>query len=202
MSRNADSDENGDSGEISSINLTTLMQITSTEMDLTCWRIWRFLYLACSIKSVFLEWNIKQCIISIVLKSFHPSAMENNINFLCSLSVMPKRNLSSTMRVARGGNGKQSRYWYFPLPLYFFRSVSVLPNGIPRCKACYPCVTESQIYLPTSKACFSSGTKSNVSWFRSFWNRLTRGRNGKQYIFPSFFKRVQMTRLERKKLSI
>ena len=36
MSRNADSDENGDSGEISSINLTTLMQITSTEMDLTC----------------------------------------------------------------------------------------------------------------------------------------------------------------------
>ena len=42
MSRNAGSDENGDSGEISSVNLTIFMQITSTEMGLTCWRIWRF----------------------------------------------------------------------------------------------------------------------------------------------------------------
>ena len=33
MSRNAGSDENGDSGEISSVNLTILMQITSTEMS-------------------------------------------------------------------------------------------------------------------------------------------------------------------------
>ena len=39
MSRNAGRDKNGDSGEISSVNLTIFMQITSTEMDLTCWRI-------------------------------------------------------------------------------------------------------------------------------------------------------------------
>ena len=39
MSRNAGSGENGDSGEISSVNLTIFMQITSTEMGLTCWRI-------------------------------------------------------------------------------------------------------------------------------------------------------------------
>ena len=39
MSRNAGSGENGDSGEISSVNLTIFMQITSTEMGLTSWRI-------------------------------------------------------------------------------------------------------------------------------------------------------------------
>ena len=39
MSRNAGSDENGDSGEISSVDLTIFMEITSTKMDLTCWRI-------------------------------------------------------------------------------------------------------------------------------------------------------------------
>ena len=37
MSRNAGSDKNGDFGEISSVNLTILMQITPTEMDLMCW---------------------------------------------------------------------------------------------------------------------------------------------------------------------
>ena len=39
MSRNADSGENGRFDEILSVNL---MQITSPEMGLTCWRIWRF----------------------------------------------------------------------------------------------------------------------------------------------------------------
>ena len=46
MSRNAGSGENGDFGEILSVNLTIFMQITLTEMDLTCWpiwQIWRFL---------------------------------------------------------------------------------------------------------------------------------------------------------------
>ena len=65
MSRNAGSGENGRFDEISSVNLTIFMQfymsrdgfnvlanlailaifmqITSPEMGLTCWRIWRFL---------------------------------------------------------------------------------------------------------------------------------------------------------------
>ena len=53
------------------------------------------------------EGNGKQCIISIVLKSLNLSAMENNMYFLRSLSELPKRNLSSIMRVAHEGNGKQ-----------------------------------------------------------------------------------------------
>lgn len=40
--RQADRDENGRFDEISSVNKTIFMQITSTEMGLTCWRIWRF----------------------------------------------------------------------------------------------------------------------------------------------------------------
>ena len=43
MSRNAGSGENGNFGEILSVNLTIFMQITLTEMGLTCWHIWRFL---------------------------------------------------------------------------------------------------------------------------------------------------------------
>ena len=39
MSRNAGSGENGRFDEISSVNLTIFMQITFTEMGLTCWRI-------------------------------------------------------------------------------------------------------------------------------------------------------------------
>ena len=39
MSKNAGGDENGDSGEISSVNLTICMQITSTEIGLTCCQI-------------------------------------------------------------------------------------------------------------------------------------------------------------------
>ena len=36
---------------------------------------------------------------------------------------------------------------YVSLALYFLRSLSVLPNRRPaRCKACCPCVTESQIF--------------------------------------------------------
>ena len=67
---------------------------------------------------------------------------------------------------------------HFPLALYFLRSVSVLPNRRPRCKACYPCVTESQIChgLPISKACFSSGTESNVYIFSSFIERVVQAK--------------------------
>ena len=48
MSRNAGTGENGDSGRDRDrpnmlANLTIFMQITSADMSLTCWRIWRFL---------------------------------------------------------------------------------------------------------------------------------------------------------------
>ena len=49
MSRNAGSGENGDFGEILSVNLTIFMQITLTEMDLTCWRIWRIWRFLCKL---------------------------------------------------------------------------------------------------------------------------------------------------------
>ena len=49
MSRNAGSGENGNFGEILSVNLTIFMQITLTEMDLTCWRIWRIWRFLCKL---------------------------------------------------------------------------------------------------------------------------------------------------------
>ena len=91
-------------------------------------------------------------------------------------------------------------------------SVSVLPNRIPHyeackvpsfCKrvtqqntcykACYPCVTERQIYLPCSKVCFLSGTEKALYHYHFDCSEIALPRcNGKQYIFPSFFKPVQM----------
>ena len=50
MSRNAGSGENGDFGEILLVNLTIFMQITLTEMGLTCWRIWRFWRFLCKLR--------------------------------------------------------------------------------------------------------------------------------------------------------
>ena len=87
-------------------------------------------------------------------------AEQKDMYFLRSLSVLPKQNTSSTMRVASEGNRKQ--YTYFPCSL-FPSLCKRVANRIPSYKACYQCVTESQMYLPTSKACFSSGTESNVS---------------------------------------
>ena len=108
-------------------------------------------------------------------------AKQKDIYFLRSLSVLPKRNTSSTMRVASEVNRKQ--YWYTYFPCSLFPSLCKrVANRIPSYKACYPCVTESQIYLPCSKACFSSGTESNVS-FRSFWIRSTRAQRKTIYIF-------------------
>ena len=49
MSRNAGSGENGDFGEILSVNLTIFMQIALAEMDLTCWRIWRIWRFLCKL---------------------------------------------------------------------------------------------------------------------------------------------------------
>ena len=72
---------------------------------------------------------------------------------------------------------------YFPCSLFplFCKRVA---NRIPRYKACYPCVTESQIYRRCSKACFSSGTESNVS-FRSFCNRFIRAQRETIYFLCS-----------------
>ena len=51
MSRNAGSGENGRFDEILSVNLTIFMQITLTEMGLTCWRIWRFWRFLCKLRA-------------------------------------------------------------------------------------------------------------------------------------------------------
>ena len=134
------------------------------------WRIWRFRRFLCKLrvgefddhKRCWRIWRFDRFLLH------HEWRSSRKIFFLRSLNVLPKRSLSSIMRVAPGGT-ESNTHIYISLALYFLRSVSVLPNRIPRYKACYPCVTESQVYLPISKACFSSGTESNVSLsFRSF----------------------------------
>ena len=230
MSRNAGSDENGNSGEISSVNLTIFLQITSTEMGLTCWRIWRFWLFLCKLQRVgefcdfgnfYANYITRDALTCWRIWRFGPfllhrvEAEQKDIYFLHYITRVeltcwrlwrfgwfllhhewrPSRKIYTfSSFIKRVAQAKYFLYdacrprgeWkailiYISLALYFLRSVSVLPNRIPRYKACYPCVTESQINLPTSKACFSSGTESNVS-FWSFWNRSTRAQWKTMYI--------------------
>ena len=82
----------------------------SQGMGLTCWRFWRFLC-----KLHYQRWanvlaNLTIWAISI---TSWVEAEQKDIYFLRSwLSVLPKRNTSSTMRVTRKGHGKQ--YIYVP----------------------------------------------------------------------------------------
>ena len=96
---------------------------------------------------------------SSVVKFLNPCATKNNIYFLRSLSVLPKRNLFFVNACCPRGELKAI---LTILPLLFISFVL---------EACCLCVTESQIYLPITKACCSSGTQSNVS-FQAFLDRL------------------------------